>query len=125
MYLKSLILLVLLALLSLGGVGGLATQAATQVPSPLLAGPTAASTRATCATVPVLEVDESVQTDIPTITAVAALQIAEAHVQAGCARQIKLDEDDCRLIYKIKIGAVKVKVDARSGAVLDVEYSDD
>jgi uncharacterized membrane protein YkoI len=117
---KIFILLALLALVSLGGVSKLAAQASTQVLSPLSTPP-----RAACAIAPVLDQDEWGPTDKPLITAVAAQQIAEAHAQAGCARQIKLDEEDCRLVYKIKIAQVKVEVDALTGAVLDTDYSDD
>lgn len=119
---KSFITLASLVLLSLGGFASFAAQAATQAPNPLIVGLASTPTSAACAAVPVLDVDESVQTDKPTITAAAAQQIAETHVQTGCARQIKLDEEDCRLVYKIKIGNVKVKVDARTGAIIDTDY---
>jgi uncharacterized membrane protein YkoI len=112
----------MLAVVSLGGSGKLAAQAATHGASPLFNGQASTATRAACATVPVLEQDAWGSPDKPAITAAAAQQIAEAHVQAGCARQIKLDEEDCRLIYKVKFIGVKVEVDATTGVVIDIDY---
>jgi uncharacterized membrane protein YkoI len=101
-----------------------AAQAATHLASPLLPGQNSAPSRSGCTPAPVLNPAKWGPTDGTTITALAAQEIAEAQVQAGCANHIKLDVEDCRLVYEIRIGFVKVEVDARSGAVTDTDYDD-
>lgn len=122
---KPFMLLIILALLSLGGFGRLTAQAAPQVHSPLVVGQESAPIQAVCAAIPLFDIDEWAQTNEPTITTAEAQQIAETHAQAGCARQIKLDEEDCRLVYKIKVAYIKVEVDATTGVIIDTDYSDD
>lgn len=122
---KPFMLLAILAVLSLGAFGRPSVHAAPQVHSPLTVNQESAPAQAVCATIPLFDVDEWAQTNKPAITGAEAQQIAEAHAQAGCARQIKLDEEDCRLVYKIKVAYIKVKVDAMTGVIIETDYTDD
>jgi len=121
---KPFMLLAILAVLSLGAFGRPTVQAAPQVHSPLTVNQESVPNPTVCAALPLFDVDDWAQTNKPAITAAEAQQIAEAHAQAGCARQIKLDEEDCRLVYKIKLAYIKVKVDATTGTVIDIDYDD-
>jgi uncharacterized membrane protein YkoI len=125
MHAKSLLLIVTLALVSLVGWGRPVAQAATQMTSPLSTGQNSAPAGPVCAPAPVLNPAKWGPPDPSLITPAKAQQIAEMHAQAGCAHQIKLDVEDCRLVYEIKIGWVKVEVDAKMGVVTDADYSDD
>ena len=61
----------------------------------------------------------------PAITADAARQAAEAHLNAGPASRVQLDDEDGSLVYSVEIGASDVKVDAMTGAVLSVDAGQD
>ena len=61
----------------------------------------------------------------PAITADQARATAEAHLNAGPASKIKLKTENGKLVYSVKIGDSKVKVDAMSGEVLGVEKDQD
>ena len=69
--------------------------------------------------------DDVAQLGTPAITADQAKATAEAHLNAGPARKVKLDAENGKLIYKVDIGASEVKVDAMSGEVLGVENDQD
>jgi len=57
----------------------------------------------------------------PAISAATAQQAAEAHLGAGSASKVELDDEDGQLVYSVEIGSTDVKVDAMTGAVLKVE----
>ena len=61
----------------------------------------------------------------PAITAAAAQQTAEAHLKAGRASKVALDDENGQLIYSIQIGNTEVKVDAMTGAVLSTGHAED
>ena len=64
---------------------------------------------------------DAVPTGTPAITAEAAQAAAEAHLNAGTASQVELDDENGQLVYSVQIGASDVKVDAMTGTVLGVE----
>jgi len=57
----------------------------------------------------------------PEITFDQAQAAAEAHLNAGSASEIELENENGQLVYSVEIGASEVKVDAMTGAVLGVE----
>jgi len=64
-------------------------------------------------------------TGTPAITADVAQQTAEAHLNAGTASKVELDDENGQLVYSVEIGSSDVKVDAMTGAVLGVETGED
>jgi len=68
---------------------------------------------------------DAVPTGTPAITAEAAQAAAEAHLNAGTASQVELDDENGQLVYSVQIGASDVKVDAMTGTVLGVESDAD
>jgi len=61
----------------------------------------------------------------PIITADQAKLAAEAHLNAGTATQVQLDDENGKLVYSVAIGTSDVKVDAMTGAVLVVDSGQD
>jgi len=61
----------------------------------------------------------------PSITADQAKAAAEAHLNAGAATQVQLDDENGTLVYSVEIGTSDVKVDAMTGAVLSVDSGQD
>lgn len=61
----------------------------------------------------------------PSISADQAKAAAEAHLNAGTATQVQLDDENGKLIYSVEIGTSDVKVDAMTGTVLSVESNQD
>jgi uncharacterized membrane protein YkoI len=61
----------------------------------------------------------------PAITAEAARETAEAHLDAGSASEVELEQEHGRLVYSVEIGHTEVTVDAMTGDVLGVEDEDD
>ncbi|MGC8780101.1 MAG: PepSY domain-containing protein [Anaerolineae bacterium] len=57
----------------------------------------------------------------PAITADQAKAAAEAHLNAGTATKVQLDDENGKLVYSVEIGTSDVKVDAMTGAVLGVD----
>ncbi|HRI57733.1 MAG TPA: PepSY domain-containing protein [Anaerolineae bacterium] len=57
----------------------------------------------------------------PAITFDQAQAAAEAHLNAGSASEIELENENGQLVYSVEIGASEVKLDAMTGAVLGVE----
>lgn len=57
----------------------------------------------------------------PAITADQARAAAEAHLNAGTATKVQLDDENGKLVYSVEIGTSDVKVDAMTGAVLGVD----
>jgi uncharacterized membrane protein YkoI len=69
---------------------------------------------------------ESAPTGTPAITAEAAQQAAEAHLNAGTAIKVELDDENGTLVYSVEFAnGTDVKVDAMTGAVLGVETGQD
>jgi len=64
---------------------------------------------------------DAVATGTPSITADQAQATAEAHLNAGTATQVELDDENGKLVYSVEIGTSDVKVDAMTGAVLGVD----
>jgi len=64
---------------------------------------------------------DAVATGTPSITADQAQATAEAHLNAGTATQVELDDENGKLVYSVEIGTSDVKVDAMTGAVLSVD----
>jgi hypothetical protein len=60
----------------------------------------------------------------PIISAIAALQAAEAHM-GGTAREVELEFDSGRWVYQVEIGSDEVTLDAIVGEILSVEAEDD
>lgn len=61
----------------------------------------------------------------PSITADQAKVTAEAHLNAGAATKVQLDDENGKLVYSVEIGTSDVKVDAMTGAVLGVDSGQD
>ena len=61
----------------------------------------------------------------PSITADQAKAAAEAHLNAGGATKVQLDDENGTLVYSVEIGTSDVKVDAMTGAVLSVDSGQD
>jgi len=61
----------------------------------------------------------------PAITAEAAQRTAEAHLNAGTAAKVELDDENGKLVYSVDIGGTDVKVDAMTGAVIGTENAED
>jgi uncharacterized membrane protein YkoI len=68
---------------------------------------------------------ETAPTGTPAITADQAKATAEAHLNAGTATKVELDDENGQLVYSVEIGTSDVKVDAMTGAVLSVETGED
>lgn len=61
----------------------------------------------------------------PAITADQAKATAEAHLNAGAASKVELDDENGQLVYSVDIGGVDVIVDAMTGAVVTVDSDQD
>lgn len=61
----------------------------------------------------------------PAITADQAKATAEAHLSAGAASKVELDDENGQLVYSVEIGSADVKIDAMTGAVITVENDQD
>ena len=48
----------------------------------------------------------------------ASKATAEAHLNAGAATRVQLDDENGKLVYSVEIGASDVKVDAATGEEL-------
>jgi uncharacterized membrane protein YkoI len=68
---------------------------------------------------------DAAPTGTPSITADQAKTAAEAHLNAGTATQVQLDDENGKLVYSITIGTSDVKVDAMTGAVLAADSDQD
>lgn len=68
---------------------------------------------------------DAAPTGTPSITADQAKAAAEAHLNAGTATKVQLDDENGKLIYSVEIGTSDVKVDAMTGAVLGVDSGQD
>jgi uncharacterized membrane protein YkoI len=68
---------------------------------------------------------EAAPTGTPAITADQAQATAEAHLNAGTATKVELDDENGQLVYSVEIGTSDVKVDAMTGAVLSVDTGQD
>lgn len=69
---------------------------------------------------------EAAVTGTPFITAEAAQKTAEAHLTAGAATKVELDDENSKLVYSVEFSnGADVKVDAMTGAVLGVETGQD
>ncbi len=67
------------------------------------------------------DVQDAAPSGTPAISADTAKQAAEAHLGAGSASKVELDDEDGQLVYSVEIGSTDVKVDATTGAVLKTE----
>lgn len=61
----------------------------------------------------------------PAITADQARATAEAHLNAGTASKVELDDENGQWVYSVEIGSVDVKVDALTGAIVAVDNDKD
>ncbi len=61
----------------------------------------------------------------PAITADQAKTTAEAHLNAGSASKVELDDENGQWVYSVEIGGIDVKVDAMTGAVVTVDNGQD
>ncbi len=61
----------------------------------------------------------------PAITADQAKAAAEAHLNAGTAVKVQLEDENGKLVYSVTIGTSDVKVDAMTGAVLAADSDQD
>jgi uncharacterized membrane protein YkoI len=68
---------------------------------------------------------EAAPTGTPAITADQAKAAAEAHLNAGTATKVELDDENGQLVYSVTIGTSDVKVDAMTGAVLSMDTGQD
>lgn len=68
---------------------------------------------------------DAAPTGTPGITADQAKAAAEAHLNAGAATQVQLDDENGKLVYSVTIGSSDVKVDAMTGAVLAADSDQD
>jgi len=68
---------------------------------------------------------DAAPTGTPAITADAAQKTAEAHLNAGAASKVTLDDENGTLVYSVDIGGVDVKVDAMTGIVIGTDNAED
>ena len=68
---------------------------------------------------------EAAPSGTPAITADQAQATAEAHLNAGTATKVELDDENGQLVYSVEIGTSDVKVEAMTGAVLGVDTDQD
>jgi uncharacterized membrane protein YkoI len=69
---------------------------------------------------------DAAPTGTPAISAEAAWQAAEAHLNAGAATKVELDDENGKLVYSVEFNdGTDVKVDAETGEVLGVEAGQD
>ncbi|HQY91265.1 PepSY domain-containing protein [Caldilinea sp.] len=71
------------------------------------------------------EQNDAAPTATPAISADQAQATAEAHLNAGSASKVELDDENGLLVYGVEIGNTDVKVDAMTGAVVTVENDQD
>ncbi len=69
--------------------------------------------------------DDAVPNATHAITADQAKATAEAHLSAGAAGKVELDDENGQLVYSVEIGSVDVKVDAMTGAIVTVDNEQD
>ena len=67
------------------------------------------------------EQNDAAPTATPAISADQAQAAAEAHLNAGSASKVELDDENGQLVYSVEIGSTDVKVDAMTGAIVTVE----
>jgi uncharacterized membrane protein YkoI len=69
------------------------------------------------------EGQDAVPSGTPSISADAAVKIAQTHLNSAAAGKATLDDENGKLVYSVDLNGSDVKVDAVTGAVLGVDQS--
>ena len=126
MKLKRTLAIAAVALLLVGGTAATTMQSFAQTTQPPAQVQTATAPDNEAAETPEgAEGQDPVPAGTPAITADQAKAAAEAHLNAGAATRVQLDDENGKLVYSVEIGTSDVKVDAMTGAVLGVERGQD